>query len=143
LDAAALSETRGRARAVRTIPTGPMQNARHRWAQATAEGVLRLDSEHVPQLISAGSLEDMSELELAGIRGNLDATRTEKGYCFKPGRCHARGRRSRATPARMTRRRRSSCPNSRRWSETCFSRSNSDKRAGVPIASRRMSANSD
>jgi hypothetical protein len=46
--------------------------------------VLRLDNEHVPQLVSVGSLEDMNELELERIRGNLDATRTEKGYCFKP-----------------------------------------------------------
>jgi hypothetical protein len=57
---------------------------RERWEQATAEGVLRLDEEHVPQLVSAGSLQDMNELELERIRGNLDATRTEKGYCFKP-----------------------------------------------------------
>jgi site-specific recombinase XerD len=57
---------------------------RERWEHATAEGVLRLDNEHVPQLVSVGSLEDMNELELERIRGNLDATRTEKGYCFKP-----------------------------------------------------------
>jgi hypothetical protein len=57
---------------------------RERWEHATAEGVLRLDSEHVPQLVSVGSLEDMNELELERIRGELDATRTEKGYCFKP-----------------------------------------------------------
>jgi site-specific recombinase XerD len=57
---------------------------RERWEQATAEGVLRLDNEHVPALVSGSSLEDMNELELERIRGNLDATRTEKGYCFKP-----------------------------------------------------------
>jgi site-specific recombinase XerD len=57
---------------------------RDRWEEATAEGVLRLDNEHVPELVCANSLADMNELELERIRGNLDATRTEKGYCFKP-----------------------------------------------------------
>src|SRR5579859_22378 len=57
---------------------------RERWEHATADGVLRLGNEHIPQLVSVGSLEDMNDLELERIPGNLDATRTGKGYCFKP-----------------------------------------------------------
>jgi hypothetical protein len=57
---------------------------RERWEQATAQGVLRLDDDRIPKLISPDSLAAGNELELERIRGNLDATRTEKGYCFKP-----------------------------------------------------------
>ena len=49
---------------------------RERWEHATADGGLRLGNEHIPQLVSVGSLEDMNELELECIRGNLVATRT-------------------------------------------------------------------
>jgi hypothetical protein len=53
------------------------------WKQATANGVLRL-TEEAPVIVDAERVIGANELELAYVRGNLDATRTDKGYCFKP-----------------------------------------------------------
>ncbi len=53
------------------------------WKQATANGVLRLTDDG-PAILAAEEVIGTNELELAYVRSNLDATRTDKGYCFKP-----------------------------------------------------------
>jgi integrase len=56
---------------------------RKQWEQAMAQGAVQIRSEG-PQLIDPDEVIAGNELELAYIRGNLDATRVETGYCFKP-----------------------------------------------------------
>lgn len=53
------------------------------WEQAMAQGAVQIRAEG-PQLIDPEEVIAGNELELAYIRGNLDATRVETGYCFKP-----------------------------------------------------------
>jgi integrase len=59
------------------------QTLRREWQQAVAGGVLRL-TDAGPQLVDAEQVIGANELELGYIRSHLDATRTDKGYCFKP-----------------------------------------------------------
>src|SRR5260370_22573596 len=56
---------------------------RKQWEEAMARGAVRVVSAG-PQPIDPDELIAGNELELAYIRGNLDATRVETGYCFKP-----------------------------------------------------------
>jgi hypothetical protein len=53
------------------------------WEQAMAQGAVQIRADG-PQLIDPEEVIAGNELELAYIRGNLDATRVETGYCFKP-----------------------------------------------------------
>jgi hypothetical protein len=56
---------------------------RKQWEEAMARGAVHVASAG-PQPIDPNELIAGNELELAYIRGNLDATRVETGYCFKP-----------------------------------------------------------
>jgi hypothetical protein len=56
---------------------------RKQWEEAMARGAVQVASAG-PQPIDPNELIAGNELELAYIRGNLDATRVETGYCFKP-----------------------------------------------------------
>ncbi len=56
---------------------------RKQWEEAMARGAVHVASAG-PQPIDSNELIAGNELELAYIRGNLDATRVETGYCFKP-----------------------------------------------------------
>ena len=56
---------------------------RKQWEQAMARGAVHVASGG-PQPIDPNDLIAGNELELAYIRSNLDATRVETGYCFKP-----------------------------------------------------------
>jgi len=56
---------------------------RKQWEEAMAGGAVHVASAG-PQPIDPNELIAGNELELAYIRGNLDATRVETGYCFKP-----------------------------------------------------------
>src|SRR6266550_4204759 len=51
--------------------------------QAMTRGAVHVASAG-PEPIDPNELIAGNELELAYIRGNLDATRVETGYCFKP-----------------------------------------------------------
>jgi len=59
------------------------QTLQHEWKQTVAHGVLRL-TESRPKIIDPEQIIAQDEIELDYIRFNLDATRTEKGFCFKP-----------------------------------------------------------
>jgi integrase len=56
---------------------------RKQWEEAMTRGAVHIASAG-PQPIDPDELIAGNELELAYIRGNLDATRVETGYCFKP-----------------------------------------------------------
>jgi hypothetical protein len=56
---------------------------RKQWEEAMARGAVHVASAG-PQPIDPNELIAGNELELAYIRGSLDATRVEAGYCFKP-----------------------------------------------------------
>ena len=56
---------------------------RKQWEEAMARGAVHIASAG-PEPIDPDELVAGNELELAYIRGNLDATRVETGYCFKP-----------------------------------------------------------
>ncbi len=59
------------------------QTLQHEWRQTVAHGVLRL-SDTGPKIVNPEEIIAQDEIELDYIRFNLDATRTEKGFCFKP-----------------------------------------------------------
>ena len=59
------------------------QTLQHEWRQTVARGVLRL-SDSGPKIVDPEEIVAQNEIELDYIRFNLDATRTEKGFCFKP-----------------------------------------------------------
>jgi integrase/DNA-binding MarR family transcriptional regulator len=59
------------------------QTLQQEWKQTVAHGVLRL-TESGPKIINPEEIIAQDEIELDYIRFNLDATRTEKGFCFKP-----------------------------------------------------------
>jgi integrase len=56
---------------------------RKQWEQAMVQGAVQIRAEG-PRVIDPDEVIAGNELELAYIRGNLDATRVETGYCFKP-----------------------------------------------------------
>lgn len=59
------------------------QTLQHEWRETVARGVLRL-SDCGPKIVNPEEIIAQDEIELNYIRFNLDATRTEKGFCFKP-----------------------------------------------------------
>jgi integrase len=59
------------------------QTLQHEWRETVARGVLRL-SDTGPKIVNPEEIIAQDEIELDYIRFNLDATRTEKGFCFKP-----------------------------------------------------------
>ena len=59
------------------------QTLQHEWKETVAHGVLRL-TDSGPKIIDPEEIIAQDEIELDYIRFNLDATRTEKGFCFKP-----------------------------------------------------------
>jgi hypothetical protein len=59
------------------------QTLQHEWRETVARGVLRL-SESGPTIVNPEEILARDEIEPKYIRFNLDATRTEMGFCFKP-----------------------------------------------------------
>ncbi len=56
---------------------------RQQWEHAMAQGAVRITGEGTPFTVAADTLMRDNDLELAHVRGNLDAIRLPNGYCFK------------------------------------------------------------
>jgi integrase len=53
------------------------------WEEAMARGAVRITEDGRPYAVPAEALTGTNDLELARVRGHLDAIRLPNGYCFK------------------------------------------------------------
>ncbi len=56
---------------------------RQQWEHAMAQGAVRIDGAGGPYPVAAATVSEGDELDLAHVRGTLDAIRLPHGYCFK------------------------------------------------------------